>query len=216
MKRRAGFSLVELLVVMAILSVLGGLAVIGLPRMMRAGDQSLMENVLMQLDAALESYETDAKNGDYPPTLLDSDEFPGVGQRTNLDNCGNESIILCLNRRGRGSLFDIEGMKGVSLTNTDADRTQAVLTSFGPDDRELYELVDVWGTPVAYFHHRDYGIVENRDLGRATAAEEMLKAVPWRNPKTRSFYQRDKFQLISAGADMKFNTEDDITNFERQ
>ena len=216
MKRRAGFSLVELLVVMAILSVLGGLAVIGLPRMMRAGDQSLMENVLMQLDAALESYETDAKNGDYPPTLLDSDEFPGVGQRTNLDNCGNESIILCLNRRGRGSLFDIEGMKGVSLTNTDLDRTQAVLTSFGPDDRELYELVDVWGTPVAYFHHRDYGIVENRDLGRATAAEEMLKAVPWRNPKTRSFYQRDKFQLISAGADMKFNTEDDITNFERQ
>ena len=216
MKRRAGFSLVELLVVMAILSVLGGVAVIGLPRMMRAGDQSLMENVLMQLDAALESYETDAKNGDYPPTLLDSDEFPGVGQRTNLDNCGNESIILCLNRRGRGSLFDIEGMKGVSLTNTDLDRTQAVLTSFGPDDRELYELVDVWGTPVAYFHHRDYGIVENRDLGRATAAEEMLKAVPWRNPKTRSFYQRDKFQLISAGADMKFNTEDDITNFERQ
>ncbi|MSR74905.1 MAG: type II secretion system protein [Planctomycetes bacterium] len=216
MTRRAGFSLVELLVVMAILSVLGGLAVIGLPRMLRAGDKSLMENVILQLDAALQSYEADSKNGDYPPTLLDSDEFPGVGQRINLDNCGNESIVLCLNRRGHASRFDIEGMKGVSYTNIDADRTQAVLTSFSNDDRELYELVDVWGMPIAYFHHRDYGVVESRDLGRTSGVEDLVKAVAWTNPKTRNFYQRDKFQIISAGPDMKFNTEDDITNFERE
>lgn len=215
MRRNAGFSLVELLVVMAILSILGGLAVIGLPQMMRAGDRSLMENVIMQLDAALQSYEADAKNGDFPPTLLEADAFAGTGQRTNLDNCGNEAMVLCLNRRGRDSLFDIEGMKGVSYQNTDQDRTQAVLTNFAADDRELYELIDVWGTPIAYFHHRDYGTAENRDLCRHTGIEDMVKALPWKNPRTHAYYQRDKFQLISAGFDMKFNTEDDVTNFER-
>jgi prepilin-type N-terminal cleavage/methylation domain-containing protein len=216
MTSRHGFSLVELLVVMAILSVLGGLAVLGLPQMLRAGDRSLMENVIMQLDAALESYATDAKNGDYPPTLLNADDFPGVGPRVNTDNCGNESVILCLNRKGRDSLFDIEGYKGLKLENIDADRTQAVLTSFGPEDKELYEVLDIWGTPIAYFHHRDYGIVESQDLGRISGVEDLVKALPWRNAKTKGYFQRDRFQIISAGPDLKFNTEDDLTNFDRQ
>jgi prepilin-type N-terminal cleavage/methylation domain-containing protein len=216
MTSRHGFSLVELLVVMAILSVLGGLAVLGLPQMLRAGDRSLMENVIMQMDAALQSYATDAKNGDYPPTLLNADDFPGVGPRVNTDNCGNESVILCLNRKGRDSLFDIEGYKGLKLENIDADRTQAVLTSFGPEDKELYEVLDVWGTPIAYFHHRDYGSVESQDLGRISGVEDLVKALPWRNPKTKGYFQRDRFQLISAGPDLKFNTEDDLTNFDRQ
>ncbi len=216
MRTHQGFSLVELLVVMSILAVLGGLAVLGLPQMLRSGDRSLMENVIMQLDAALQSYATDAKNGDYPPTVLNADEFPGVGPRVNLDNCGNESVILCLNRKGRDSLFDIEGYKGIKLENIDDDRTQAVLTSFGPEDKALYEVLDIWGTPLAYFHHRDYGSVDAQDLGRISGVEDLVKALPWRNAKTKGYYQRDKFQLVSAGPDLKFNTEDDITNFDHQ
>ena len=35
-----------------------------------------------------------------------------------------------------------------------------------------------------------------------------------KNPVTGQYFQNDKFQLISAGSDGYFGTEDDIANFE--
>lgn len=208
---RSGFTMIELLVVMAILSLLGGLAALGIPAMMRAGQRKSMTLKLAELSGAIEAYSAARENGDYPPTLLDKDDFPGVGHVTNNENCGIESVMLCLNRIGRPSGFNPEDSKEVELRNEDEDRTQVVLTSFGPENRELYELVDIWGTPLAYFHSRDYAQVESKDLGRVTGG---LKCVPYKDPKTKDWFKRTKFQLISAGEDRTFNTEDDLANFE--
>jgi prepilin-type N-terminal cleavage/methylation domain-containing protein len=209
-----GFTLVELLVVMAILATLVGLGVVGLPRMLRAGDEKLTATALTALVAALEGYQNDPKHGDYPPTVLEPDTFLGVGPRQNDENLGVESLVLCLSRRGINVAISLDQIEGLTLDNLDGDSTQGQVTVFG--DRGLYELVDRWGTPLAYFHSRDYAAVESQDLGRITGADGVVKAVPYRSKKTRSFLNRDSFQVFSAGPDRVFNTDDDITPFKRE
>jgi type II secretory pathway pseudopilin PulG len=206
----------ELLVVMAILSVLGTVLVIGIPRMLGKGDELAVQNLVTQLAAALEAYSANPRNGDFPPTVLDPKEFPGVGVRTNFENCGIESVVLCLNRRGTTSAMNFEGLEGVTLENLDQDRTKVALTNYGPDNTELYELVDLWGTPIAYFHHRDYSQIEPKRWGVITTEMAgVISCAPWKNPKTRNWFMPTGFQLISAGPDGEFNTEDDVTNFSR-
>jgi hypothetical protein len=101
-----------------------------------------------------------------------------------------------------------------NLDNTDGDRTRRSLTMFPTSD--LFELVDQWKNPIAYFHHRDYGrkdLYMSYDNASGVLLETLVSAL--KNPKTESFYNPRGFQLISAGVDGAFNTEDDITNFSR-
>ncbi|HMS18282.1 MAG TPA: type II secretion system protein [Planctomycetota bacterium] len=218
-QKNQGFSLVELLVVMAILGTLAGLAVVGIPRILRASHSKSVAVVIQQLAVTLEAYSRRPANGDYPPTLLTEDALPGVGVLSNEENCGIESVLVCINRVGQSAGFEVEEIPWKdALTNWDDDRTaQTVTSSFGPTNRELYELCDRWGTPFAYFHHRDYDQVEVRGLGKISDpnGDGTIRCQPWKNPKTGHWYLPRGFQLISAGPDTQFNTEDDITNFER-
>ena len=122
--------------------------------------------------------------------------------------------MVCLNRRGEAGSYTFEDNKVVVLDNFDGDRSKDLLTNF--ETPELFEVIDRWETPLAYFHHRDYAAVEARNLGRITLADgSIIQVRPWRNPKTKTFYNSRTFQIISAGPDKEFNTEDDITNFSR-
>ena len=215
---QGGFSLMELLVVMAILATLGGLAVVGIPRIMRNSQSKAVGVVITQLATTLEAYAARPTNGDFPPTVLDPEGFPGVGVLTNKENCGIESLLVCLNRPGQGTSFEVEDVPwDEALDNLDGDQTQLSLSTIGGDrDRQLFELLDRWGTPFAYFHHRDYDSIETKNLGRISALDGgAISAKPWKNPKTKTWFKARGFQLISAGPDLEFNTEDDITNFKR-
>jgi prepilin-type N-terminal cleavage/methylation domain-containing protein len=203
-----GFTLIELLVVMAIMATLIGIGVVGIPYMMRRGDKAAAETFLASLTGALEAYQT--AEGAYPPTSLA--DYPGVGSLSNNENLGIESLVLCMNSaRYRGS-FDFAETKGCTIENFDNDQTQVQLTRFGT--RDLFEAVDPWGTPYAYFEAKDYGRAEQ--LGRISGENEPIKATPWTSPKLKRAYRHDKFQLISAGPDKAFNTADDVTNFQRE
>jgi len=214
-RRSAGFSMIELLVVMAIIATLAGLGVLGIPAMIRASERSTCETVLQQISAALEAYAANPNNGDFPPTALDNDILPGFGVRRNDFNMGIESVMVCLHRPNTTTSFAIEDVPWAdALENRDGDESQTALTTISRK-RDLWELVDAWGTPLAYFHHRDYDIVERRNLGRIDGFDGIIKAKPYKNPKTGAWYRRNGFQLISAGPDEVFNTEDDVTNFNR-
>jgi prepilin-type N-terminal cleavage/methylation domain-containing protein len=204
-----GFTLVELLVVMAIIATLVGLGMTVLPSMMQRAKRSAVENYLALLSANLETYKSSGQ-GAYPPTTLA--DFPGVGSLSNFQNCGIESLVLCLTSRNYGNPLDLENLKELRIENYDGDQTQAQLAQGG--SRELFEIVDPWGTPLAYFHCADYG--RYATVGLIAADKEDLKVKPWMNERLKKYYQSDKFQLISAGPDGVFNTEDDITNFDRR
>ena len=215
MRRNDGFTLLELLVVMAIIALLAGIGLLGIIPMLRSSEAESVQTVVTQVAAALEAYANNPKNGDFPPTVLDNDTLPGFGVSRNDKNTGIESVMVCLHRPNTTTSFDVEDVPWPdAMENLDQDRTQVTLTDFSMDDRNLYELLDWWGTPFAYFHHRDYDIIAAKNMGRVTGLNGIIKAKPWKSPKG-FWYRRNGFQLISAGPDLAFNTDDDITNFER-
>jgi prepilin-type N-terminal cleavage/methylation domain-containing protein len=201
----AGFTMIELLVVMAILAMLVGLGITILPIIKRSGEKTSAQHFLKSLSASLEAYKS--SQGAYPPTSLA--DFPGAGALANTENVGIESVVACMNSTRYEGSFDFKD--GCKLENYDGDRTQAQLTRFG--DKDLFEAVDPWGTPYVYFNAQDYARAE--ELGKVSGVEGVIKCLPYKDPKLKRFERYDKFQLISAGPDKVFNTEDDVTDFER-
>jgi prepilin-type N-terminal cleavage/methylation domain-containing protein len=204
-----GFTLIELLVVMAILGMLVGLGVTVIPYLMRRGPKTAATTFASSLSGGLENYK--GTEGAYPPTTLA--EFPGVGNLQNQENLGIESLVVCMNSSRYSGSYAFDETAGGKLDNLDSDFTQVLITKFG--DKAMFEVLDPWGTPYAYFNARDYMNAEA--MGKISGPEgSPIKAAPWMNPKTKTFYRRDSFQIISAGPDKVFNTEDDITNFDRE
>lgn len=203
---RGGFTLVELLAVLVILSILMAVLV---PNLFSSGEAVAASNTrafLSQLGAEIDSFERET--GDFPRSSFAKDLDP----KPTVMNMGIEMLVISLmpadgDYRANASYDD-------QLCNTDGDDTKRSLTRFSKS--EVFEIKDAWDNPIAYLHRRDYKrggeyLAYAEDLGGWT--EQRVKA--WQNPTTGDPYRPDTFQLISAGADGVFGTEDDITNFSR-
>ncbi len=201
--RRAGFTLIELLAVIVILSILMAFLLTTLGRQEETVRVNLTRTFLENVEAVVGEYERG--EGDFPASAW-SGEW---GPQPNATNLGAEALVVALWREGGGGVNLSEDV----LVNTDEDRASRRLTVFAR--RDLFELRDQWDNPIAYFHHRDYGrqdlyVTEDPETG------ELLEttAVARRSERTGDWANRRTFQLLSAGPDGRFGTEDDITNFE--
>jgi prepilin-type N-terminal cleavage/methylation domain-containing protein len=214
-RSQSGFTLVELLVVIAILALLAGGAFYGLPKLMRSSEERALQTWMMNIGASIKAYSN--KHRDFPPSQLAPEAVPGLGENRNRMNTGIESVVVCLTRKGNNP-FDLGLQKGrIELDNLDADESEGEISTAVEGSKELYELIDPWGTPFAYFHHRDYADADRKELGRISHPddpEDSLLAEPQRDPKTKAFYNPKTYQLISAGPDREFGTDDDIANFD--
>ena len=104
----------------------------------------------------------------------------------------------------------------VYLTHPSLPHYTATRADFETSAKDLFEVVDRWGNPYAYFNCVDYERPEVREyLVDPDGAEdyEVVQVKPWMNEKTKSYYNQTGFQLFSAGPDRVFNTEDDIGNW---
>jgi len=202
---RSGFTLIELL---AVIVILGILLYALLPQLMKSEDivkAGLTEKRLDELAVAISSYEQD--QGDWPTSSWQGEWGP-VPDTSNL---GIECLVLQLWSRDVGGSIISEDY----LANIDGDSTRKSLTVF--NNRKCFELVDLWDNPIAYFHNRDY-TREDLYMTASPSTGELLetKVKGWMNPLTDSPYRPRRFQLISAGMDGAFGTEDDLTNFDRK
>jgi prepilin-type N-terminal cleavage/methylation domain-containing protein len=200
---RAGFTLVELLAVLVILAILIAVLV---PRIAGFGErakESTTKAFLVELSAAIGEYED--RFGDYPPSTF----LEAWGLPPNTTNLGGEALVLSM----WSPAWTATSLPDDRFVNTDADEGKKSLSSLPKP--ALFELGDAWGNPIAYFHRRDYGRQDTyltQPADDEAAAESVVRAV--RDSVTGRYAQHDRFQLISAGSDGVFGTEDDIHNFE--
>jgi hypothetical protein len=171
-----------------------------LTEMLRRSDTRITATNLQLIASAIKEYESRA--GDYPPSqFLDK-----WGSAPNLTNMGGETLVIALWSPDVPPTNLAEDLLG----NSDNDQSKKHVTRFGGN--ELFELKDSWGHPIAYFHHRDYGRTDTYIVNSA-AGEEEEQVKAQLDPVTKTYYEPHGFQLISAGEDGKFGTEDDVTSF---
>jgi prepilin-type N-terminal cleavage/methylation domain-containing protein len=203
-KRSSGFTLIELLAVMTILAILSAAFIVGFRKFQRAGEEEETRTRIRQM-AALISGEYEIAKGDYPP-----DDFEGLGARPANDlNMGSESLVAAL--VAKDSVIGL--IESKELCNTDEDQFSKKITKY--DVNDAFELKDHWGNPIAYFHCKHYTRKQKYlAMPKATRAleEQMVEAM--KDPVTKGYYNANSFQLISAGPDGRFGTEDDIANFD--
>lgn len=202
MNRRAGFTLIELMAVLAILAILGAVLVTQIGSARESVEVQLTRTRLQEIRLAASDYEVD--QGDYPRSRMTKEQ----GSPPNALNIGVECLVLALWSDGREG----SGLRADELDNTDGDRSAKSLSDLPV--RDLFELVDPWGNPIAYFHHADYGredVYSTFDPDTGELLESTARAL--RNSKLGRYYEHRRFQLLSAGPDGRFGTEDDLASF---
>ena len=190
----------ELMIVLVIIGILAAaFAAIG-GNMFGASKDRAAQAQLQSLGVMLQSYRS--IEGEYP-----DDRLP-KGVTTNRFNTHSEALFL--------ALFDPEysGERPSQdwLVNTDGDESTRNMTIL--QSRELFEIGDEWGNPIIYFESLHYNDKNGATVqaGEDDFYEEQTVA-PVSNERTGSFYEPNGFQLISAGPDGLFETEDDIFSF---
>ncbi len=124
---RGGFTLVEMLVVIAIISILGGLTLAALGKARTTSKEKAVQALFLKLKAALDRYEMDFQ--DYPPSEGDMEGMVGA-----------ESLMRCLKTEYKGGPYiDDSDVKSVD-SNSNGE----------------FEIADEWNQPIRYIHHRDY------------------------------------------------------------
>ncbi|MBT3340638.1 MAG: prepilin-type N-terminal cleavage/methylation domain-containing protein [Planctomycetes bacterium] len=194
---RAGFTLLELMVVLVIISILAGAFIVTGGKMFQDSARKETAVRLTQLAAMVEQFAQ--IEGDYP-----DDRLP-KSLSANAVNTGSEALVLAFFAPGYTGSKPSQAWLG----NTDDDSSQKKLTTFA--GQELFEITDVWGNPVYYAESLHYSRQATLMAGPDELFEEQFVDA-LRNETTGDWQQPNRFQLISAGMDGFFGTEDDITH----
>jgi prepilin-type N-terminal cleavage/methylation domain-containing protein len=208
-RRSAGFTLIEILAVLLILTLLAGIMIVQLSDTEGAARVKMAEQLLAKVEAAVKSYQND--NGAAPPSSF----APAQEVANDGTNVGIEALVVALwskKYEAGGLLADVRDQ----LVNVDGDRSTKQLTDF--ETRELLEIADPWQNPIAYIERGDYSQGNLRYATVDGETGEVVESVPtaYKNAATGQYYSAQGFQLISAGPDGRFGTEDDVTAFKRE
>lgn len=179
---RAGFTLVEIVVVIAIISVLVAITTMVGSAVINTGKKQSTLGIIQSLDEALSAY-IDQKN-DIPPALV---EVPSANLPSSIrSEVGNNitAFYPAADGRGRETTADeLNTINSVALFIQSAKvvpRVQEILDSintkyvqnFSADEEVqpfLLTVFDAWGNPIRYVHPKFDGIIERerRRLGDA-------------------------------------------------
>jgi len=200
-RRAAGFTLLEIMVVIALIGLLLGLVAVAVGRQTEAGRIAECRARIEQFALLLESSKD--RNGDYPP-----DRLAVLGVRDgNPINEGIEAAVVALRAASYGGKRPEERW----LANGDDDNSKSLKSVDGSP--ALLELADPWDNPISYIVSRDYADSFTYRM-QSDAGTEDVTVHAATNPTTGAPWQFDSFQLRSAGPDGVFGTDDDLANYE--
>lgn len=199
----SGFSLIEILVVITIIGLLITVSTGAYQKFIDRADIAKTGTLIIELEEYGSDYND--RRGDYPPSLLKSLGLATTGDESNE---GIEAFVQALYNK------DYDGHRPDStseLINLDEDEANKNKTNF--PKAELLEFKDAWGNPIIYIRHTDYEKSFTYTMwgtGTETAEVQALK-----NPQTGTYFNFESCQIISAGPDGEFDTDDDVANFKR-
>jgi prepilin-type N-terminal cleavage/methylation domain-containing protein len=211
-RSRAGFSFVEILVVMGIIAVLVGLGIgvymLAIKQSEKSKSAALLNKVRTSIDLWKGRYKA------YPPSefqklsmVLGPTLKLGRPVPSNANNPGIEALVQALYTPGFGQNPDLDNDK----CNTDEDALDKAFAVNG--DLKLWEIQDPWGHPLVYFTDADYKDADKNPPTYVDGAGAAFNPKPWRT-STGTFAQANGFQLFSIGADGQPNTDDDVKAWE--
>ena len=199
----AGFTLIEILAVLAILGLLMSMAVFFFGKQTERAHVTKTDSTIKILEGLITSYQ--GKKGGPP-----FDSLAKLKIRSNNDaNEGAEALYAALHSKDypEGTSIAEE-----LLGNSDNDDTPTTYHRNGVT--ALLEVKDSWGNPIAYIRPESYGKQFRYVMAETDDPNDMEQAVSAQKSKVTGVWANaDSYQLISAGPDQKFGTDDDVKNF---
>jgi len=210
-RHQRGFSFIEILIVMGIISVLVGGVIVTINMWVQKGPEFATKNTITKTQALIEDWHRTFEMlppADVGRIATTAGTVGGkVTKADNDTNAGIEAVYQALFWPGfKSSDFDAE-----ELSNTDEDKLRKPI---GKATAELKEICDAYGNPLIYFHRDDYGKYAGEGPVYLNKVGDDVRPIPWKNDDG-TFVNATSFQLFSMGPDGEPNTEDDITPWSR-
>ena len=203
MRRQDGFTLIEILAVIAILGLLMGLAAVGIGKFKEHGRIAATKARISSLQLMIQKY--DSHFGGAP-----WDSLAKYKVTSNNVNEGIEALYVGLHLK---EFAEGNNLEENLLANTDDDTTATAYHRVAGFNNSLFEVIDAWGNPIAYFHFSGYGKRQTYRMAEPPDPDNPDQDVSAMHSKmSGTWVNPDSYQLISAGPDRIFGTEDDVTN----
>ena len=198
-----GFTLVELLIVMTIIGVLSMALLPQITGIWGMGFEAQTRERITHLRTMIDRYENAV--GDYPPSDF-ARSLKGVQADPDAQNSGIECLLIHLHQERFAGGLSLDDKRDW-LENTDHDANSVEIPELFTNEK--LEVVDPWGMPIAYFHNSSYG--KKQVIIPGGEDSDGVSRTVGAMSDERGYLNRRKYQLISAGEDGEFGTDDDIT-----
>lgn len=224
--RRGGFTLIEILIVVAIIGLLAGISMVAMRSARSFTGAAVVKQRLDDVAQSLESYKI--KYGEYPPDCCATKaeikrhilkRWPNALKSRNVDSMVDVAYAQTRKGPGYALLFWLAGMDGEGFIQDDKNpiADPASISNDEPREQPIIELqydsdgagggnynesgIMFQGNPIIYFRADKKEGYHHKDLHYAgSVAAPYMKNGEWYNP--------DSFQLIYPGADGNFGSQD--------
>ncbi len=197
-RRSRGFTLVEVLVVCAIISILAGLVTVSVQFARGLANVKATKNEIQNLVLACENFKNNF--GYYPPSSLKN---APLGISGNGYNEGIEALIAYGTTQKKNGPFLVD-LPDDRLSNTDKDnlakkshmKVRSVL-NWTQGNNELLEYTDMWGNPFVYIEHRNYKA--KQAIQYMDSEGQAVTVKPVKSEKTGTYVNATTMQIWSFG-----------------
>ncbi len=195
------FTLVELLVTVAILTIVLAVVIESGQYIRNQGLTRLTKDLLAQVDTALEVYAA-VHHGSYPPDRFVPGQVVPIGPH-NPRTEGVEALVWALGHSGAERFWESSQFQR-TWTDTDGDANKI-------DHQPLFELVDGWGRPLLYYHGYGAGpeAAEGGRLPKLPGLDDARMDELHRSLSQRWVHATRRPLVDSAGPDGVLNNSDD-------